>query len=108
MYKGISNMGTAVAEPEVKTRKVGEKVKIAAWIEPSKTKDLGNGLLEAVVSTGSVDRHNEKIVIDGVDLRPYKKSPIVLYGHDYESLPIGKAITIKKADNKIVAKFQLA
>lgn len=96
-------------ETKVATHSVGERVQVAALIDPGKTKDLGEGVVEVVVSTGSVDRHNEKINIDGVDLKAYKKNPIVLYGHDYESLPIGKALSIKKnAQGQIVAKVQFA
>jgi HK97 family phage prohead protease len=102
-------MTTATATiDEVEKREVGEKVKVAALFEAGKTKDLGRGVLECIVSTGSEDRHREMINPDGIDLKHYKKNPVVLYGHDYEALPIGKCLSIKKVDGKIVARFQLA
>lgn len=97
-----------IEDGETVTRDTGEHVNVAGLIEPGKTKDLGNGVVEVIVSTGSVDRHMEKIEVAGVDLKAFKKNPIVLYGHDYASLPIGKATSIKKVNDQIVAKVQFA
>ena len=103
-------MSTATQEDEkMVVREVGEKVQLACLIEAGKTKDLGDGIVEAIVSTSSKDRHNEVIEVGGIDLKSYKENPIVLYGHDYEALPIGKTLSIKKTpDGKLVAKFQFA
>lgn len=103
-------MSTATKEDEqVVVREVGEKVQLASLIEAGKTKDLGDGIVEAIVSTSSKDRHNEVILVEGIDLKPYKENPIVLYGHDYEALPIGKTLSIKKTpDGKLIAKVQFA
>lgn len=99
----------STATDEAVKREVGEKVQLASLFEPEKTKDLGDGVVEAIVSTSSKDRHNEVILVEGIDLKPYKANPIVLYGHDYEALPIGKTLSIKKTpDGKLVAKFQFA
>lgn len=96
-------------DQQVVVREVGEKVQLASLIEAGKTKDLGDGIVEAIVSTSSKDRHNEVILVEGIDLKPYKANPIVLYGHDYEALPIGKTLSIKKTpDGKLIAKFQFA
>lgn len=96
---------------ETQTRQkpeIGEKVYAPTLIEANKTKDLGDGVVEAVVTTPSTDRMNESIATDGVDIQPYLENPIVLYGHDYEGLPIGKTLSMKKTKNQIKAKFQFA
>jgi hypothetical protein len=93
---------------EVKTREVGEKVHIKGIFEKDTVKSLGNGVFEAIINTGEVDRQGERVNIDGVDLRAWKQNPVVLYGHDYYSLPIGKGLSIGKRDEKISSKFQLA
>lgn len=90
------------------TRQVGEKVKLNLHFDQEATKALGDGEFEAVITTSSPDRHNENIVTEGVDTSQYEKNPVVLYGHDYFGLPIGKAISLTKMKNKIKAKFQLA
>lgn len=96
---------------DVVKREVGEKVQFHMHLEKGSTKELDadNGILEAVVTTSSNDRHNENIVTDGIDTTNYiEKNPVVLYGHDYWGFPIGKTIKLKQQKNKITARFQLA
>ncbi len=93
-------------KPEIVKREVGEHVKFGAHFEGEKTKDLGEGVVEATISTNSVDHHGEVINQDGVDVSQYHGA--VLYGHDYDGLPIGKTISMKKFKNKMTARFQLA
>lgn len=68
--------------------------KLSFSIEKASSKELPYGEVEVVVSTGSLDRHNEVINPDGIDLKNY--SGTVLYGHDYDGLPIGKTVKIWK------------
>lgn len=95
-------------EEEILKREVGEKVYVRGLFESEETKDLGDGVLEATVNTGEVDREGEQIDIGGVDIKNYKDNSVVLYGHDYYSLPIGKSITTRKLNGKIISKFKLA
>lgn len=98
-----------VTEPEVTKREVGEQVKLAMSIDSASTKDLGDGVIEATITTSSVDRMSESIQTTGIDTSSYiKTGGVVLYGHDYESLPIGKTIKLTEMKNKIKARFQLA
>ncbi len=46
-------------------------------------KAIGENQIEAIVATNSIDRHGEILEIDGVDLKQYKKNPVVLWAHDY-------------------------
>ncbi len=102
-------MTKAIAEAEIQKREVGEKVKLHFNFEKNATKALGDGEFEAVVTTSKPDRHNEVIVTEGVDTENYMaNNAVVLYGHDYFGLPIGKALSLKKMKNKITAKFKLA
>jgi HK97 family phage major capsid protein len=59
-------------------------------------KDLGEGKLEAIVSTNDVDRHGEVVDIEGIDLSNYEKNPVVMWAHDYNLPPIGKTLEVKK------------
>lgn len=95
-------------KPKVIKREIGEKVKLTLGFDASSTKDLGDGVLEAVITTSSVDRHRESIVTTGIDTKAYMDNPVVLYGHDYEGLPIGKTLKLTEMKNKIKARFQLA
>lgn len=48
-----------------------------------------NGTFDVIISTEVVDRAGEVVRQSGWDLTNYKNNPIVLWGHDYYSLPIG-------------------
>jgi hypothetical protein len=53
-----------------------------------KAKD-DNGTFDVIISTEDVDRSGEIVRQNGWQLANYKNNPIVLWGHDYYSLPIG-------------------
>lgn len=44
------------------------------------------------VSTETRDRDGDVIKQAGIDIKDYRKNPVVLYAHDYRSLPIGIAL----------------
>ncbi|KKN71744.1 hypothetical protein LCGC14_0418100 [marine sediment metagenome] len=55
-----------------------------------------------VVATDfSKDRDGERIDPAGVDLRSFKKNPIMLFGHNHQQLPIGTAESIRKSAHDI-------
>lgn len=54
----------------------------------AKAKDQ-NGSFDVIISTEDIDRSGEIVRQSGWDLANYKNNPIVLWGHDYYSLPIG-------------------
>lgn len=66
------------------------------------------------VNTADLDRDNEIVLPSGGQVNDFKKSPTVLYAHDYRGLPIGKDIWIKLIQGKgwlaktVYAKHQLA
>lgn len=99
---------TKTATPEQTKREVGEKVKLTLNFDNASTKDLGEGVLEAVITTSSIDRYNESIDAEGLDTTAYMDNPVVLYGHDYEGLPIGKTLKLTSTKKKWTARFQLA
>lgn len=41
-------------------------------------------------STGAVDRQRDVINQAGWDLRAYRRNPLLLFGHNYQSLPVGR------------------
>lgn len=101
-------MTKTMQKPELKKRKIGEKVNLTLGFDSASTKDLGDGTLEATITTSSVDRHNESIDTTGINTDNYMSNPVVLYGHDYDGLPIGKTLKLTEMKNKIKARFQLA
>ena len=70
--------------------------------------DIEKGEMTAYVSTKTRDRSDEVLDPEGVDLRNYKKNPVVLWAHDYSMPPIGKALWVKKDGNGVISKFKFA
>jgi phage head maturation protease len=77
-------------------------VKTDAYIE--KASKLAEGEVEFVVSTNAWDAHGERIDVEGIDLRDFKKNPVVLWGHDGFNLPIAKATKVWKESGKLMAR----
>jgi len=81
-----------------------------ATIDNAQTKDLGHGVVEVIVSTESIDRHGETVSIKGLDTKNYNGS--VFLNHDYNQLPIGKSIALRKSvvDGKpaLISRTQFA
>lgn len=72
----------------------------------AKVKDLGEGKLEAIISTDDIDRHGEIVDINGIDIKNYEKNPVVMWAHDYSLPPIGKTLSLtkEKIGKKMVLK----
>lgn len=60
------------------------------------------------INTGAKDRDNEIVLPSGAVLDDYRKNPVVLFGHNYSSLPIGKNMWIKSDEKGLIAKTQYA
>ena len=63
---------------------------------------------EAIITTHSTDREAEAIVPSGIDMTEFEKNPVIAWGHNYNELPIGKALSITRFDDHIVATGKFA
>lgn len=77
-------------------------IKADGYIE--KASKLAEGEVEFVVSTNALDAHGERINVDGIDIKDFKKNPVVLWGHDGFNLPIAKATKVWKESGKLMAR----
>ncbi len=66
------------------------------------------GTFKFIVSTEDRDRQGEIVKQDGWDLTFYKLNPVVLWGHDYQSMPIGVCTLIQVINNELVAEGTFA
>jgi len=71
-------------------------------LENCEVKKVGERQYEFIASTADMDRDGEVIDVSGWDLKNFKKNPVIMFGHDYRSLPIGKATKIGVRDGKLV------
>lgn len=51
-------------------------------------------IIRFIGSDESLDRDGDTISIDGWDVSAYMKNPVVIYGHDYSSLPIARTVSV--------------
>lgn len=50
--------------------------------------------LRFTISTGIVDREQDRIAVAGWDLAAFRRNPVVLWGHDAMRLPLGRAFDL--------------
>lgn len=101
--------------PALKKFSEEAKAKIAALMTDSakehvivKADDADSGTFEVIVSTEDRDRQGESVLLSGWDLSFYKLNPVVLWAHDYGSLPIGVCTDIQVIGQNLVAKGKFA
>ena len=64
--------------------------------------------LVAIISTPATDRYNEIVSPKGANLEAFKKNPVVLWGHNMDIPPIGKALWVKSTKEDVRAKVKFA
>ena len=70
-------------------------------LDDCEVKKVGERSYEFTASTSTQDRDGEVIEAKGWDLKNFKKNPVIMYAHDYRSLPIGKAPKVWLASGKL-------
>lgn len=70
--------------------------------------EKGKDEYEAVASAFTLDRDGEMIDPKGWKLDNYRKNPVILLGHNYHTLPVGRALWVKADDSGLKIKFKLA
>ena len=58
------------------------------------------------ISTGALDRQLDEIDPDGGDFTAYLKNPVVLFGHDHHSLPVGMTTSLRLTYDGVQAKWR--
>lgn len=67
-----------------------------------------NGAFNVVISNAIKDRQGETIDQNGWDLTNYKNNPVVLWAHNYSTLPVGVCDSIEVVNGELVAKGRFA
>jgi len=71
-------------------------------LENCEVKKVGERQYEFTASTADMDRDGEVIDVSGWDLKNFKKNPVIMFAHDYRTLPIGRATKIGIREGKLV------
>jgi HK97 family phage prohead protease len=62
--------------------------------------------LRFTISTGSIDREQDRIALAGWDLANFRRNPVTLWGHDASRLPIGRAFDLRIEDAALKASVE--
>ena len=63
---------------------------------------------QVIASTNSIDRQGDSIDQSGWQLANYLKNPVMLWAHNYDELPVAKALQIDVVNDQLIATFQFA
>jgi len=70
--------------------------------------DVGQRQIKFTISTGDVDRENDRLRSDGWVLNAYRKNPVVMFAHDYKQLPVARAVSIEEHEGTLVSTAEFA
>lgn len=62
--------------------------------------------LRFCISTETVDRELDRIALAGWDLTQYRNNPVVLWAHDAQRLPIGRAMDVGVVNGRLMASVK--
>lgn len=72
----------------------------------TRVKELDDVTFEATITTAAVDRDMQIVRPEGIDSTNYMKNPVVMYAHDYSTLPVAKTLELRADGDALVARFQ--
>ena len=73
-----------------------------------KAKADDNRTITAIGSLEKTDRDKDIVKVAGINVKAYKKNPVVLFAHGHRDLPIGKATRVWKKDGQLNFKIEFA
>lgn len=74
----------------------------------AESEDGGQRRLRVTISTRARDRHGDILEPGGAQIAAYLKNPVVLWTHDYKSLPIGRATSLVRDGDTLKAEILFA
>jgi len=85
---------------------------VKQFVDEVKQVDEEERSIVHIISTEQPDRMGDIVRAGGMDDENYQKNPVVLFGHDYGSFPVGKSLwrkrTTRNGSKGILAKTQFA
>jgi len=64
----------------------------------------GEKAVVSYINTAAIDRDSEVTLPEGGIMDAYRENPVVMFGHDYKTLPVGKCESLKRDGKGWVAK----
>jgi len=83
-------------------------IKAAPKFEGEPKIESGSRVFPIIVSTRQIDRDNEIVMPRGLDMSEWKKTGVIIPGHDYSQMPIGKAVWVGVNDYGVKMHIEAA
>ena len=80
--------------------------KIFSNMEVKATKE--DRVVEFIATKEVVDRDGDIVKVSGLNVKNYKKNPVILLNHDRRGLPVGKAVRVVKSGGELKVKIKFA
>jgi len=85
-----------------------DMMKAASKFEGEPKIESGSRIFPIIVSTRQLDRDQEIVMPRGLDLGEWKKTGVIIPGHDYSQMPIGKAVWVGVNDYGVKMHIEAA
>lgn len=107
---GDDDMNSDEGKGLVSWHKRMEQVFSQARTNALKAEQKRDGIFTAIATTDQVDRQRERVIPEGiVNLKEYlRDNPVVLYAHNWMSLPIGRAVDARITKNTLEIDIEFA
>ena len=108
--KGTQMQENMLTTTEEKEAIAPERKRLALFdvVIEKDTKAMKARTVTARISTTSIDRDGDVLLPSGIDLKDFRKNPVVLLNHDQGGLPVGRALSVKRESGGIIAEVQFA
>ena len=103
-FMDAAKAGTVKGDAVLRKQYVAESIKA---VEKTDASAPGRSR-QFVISTATVDRDNDSVAAAGWQLDNYKKNPVVLFAHDYSSLPVAKCTDVRTKGGNLIATAEFA
>jgi len=74
----------------------------------AKAQALDGRRVRFVITTSTPDREGDVVAADGVETTGFMSNPVVLFAHDYHSLPIGRCVDLTREPTRLLATIEFA
>ncbi|MDD5366918.1 MAG: HK97 family phage prohead protease [Gallionellaceae bacterium] len=102
----LADWSAALAKGETPTGVVRKTYPTDSITPVPNTDGTESRRLRFAISTGAVDRQHDVIDPTGWETNDYLKNPIVLWAHNYDDLPVAKAISLGVEGNALIAEAE--
>lgn len=103
-----AEFGQAVANKSIETPEQAAEVTVLRGFPGTVAKavDPDNRVIEFIISDESVDRMDDRVMVEGWELEPFNANPVVLFAHDNWSPPVGRGLATFVQGTQLVSRAQ--